>query len=74
VIFGVLMLLVGFWKAFRPMWWVELRRRYPWYDKLDLYSFLYKGARAEKTVRINGYGLIGIGLVVFIAGAHALLK
>jgi uncharacterized protein YjeT (DUF2065 family) len=64
VIIGLLILLIGFWKAFHPMWWVNLRRRYPWYDRLDLYSFLYKGHRAEKTVRVNGYGLIVVGLLV----------
>ncbi len=42
IIIAVVILLVGFWKAFQPMWWVNLRRRHPWYDKLDFYSFLYK--------------------------------
>lgn len=73
-ILGAVCLLVGFWKAFLPTWWVNLRRRHPWWDKVDLYSFLYEGARAEKTVRINGFALILIGLVVFISGVHALLS
>jgi hypothetical protein len=72
ILIGALAILTGFWKAFRPMWWVDLRRRHPWYDKLDPYSFLYNDARAEKTVRISGFGLIVIGLVVFIAAfAHS---
>jgi uncharacterized membrane protein HdeD (DUF308 family) len=70
VIIGVLILLIGLWKAFQPMWWVNCRRRYPWYDKLELYSFLYKGARAEKTVRLNGYALIVIGLIVLVSVSH----
>jgi hypothetical protein len=64
---GVTTLFVGFWKAFHPMWWVDFRRRHPWYDKLDLHSFLYKGARAEKTVRLNGYGLIVFAVIVLVA-------
>jgi uncharacterized membrane protein HdeD (DUF308 family) len=65
---GVMALFVGLWKAFQPTWWVHLRRRHPWYDKLDLYAFLYKGNRAEKTVRLNGYALIvvGVALLIFV--------
>ncbi len=66
MIIGVLVLSVGLWKAFQPTWWVRLRRRHPWYDKLDLYAFLYKGVRAEKTVRLNGYVLIVFGVVLLI--------
>jgi hypothetical protein len=66
LIIGTLVLFVGFSKAFWPKWWVELRRRHSWYDHLDFYSFLYKGSRAEKTVRINGYALLILGLVLLI--------
>jgi uncharacterized membrane protein HdeD (DUF308 family) len=63
---GVMTLFVGLWKVFQPIWWVQLRRRHPGYDKLDLCAFLYKGNRAEKTVRRNGYALIVVGVALLI--------
>jgi hypothetical protein len=74
VFLGAVCLLVGFSKASHPIWWLDLRRRHPWWDKVDFYAFLYKGRRAEKTVRISGYGLIFIGLFAFISGIHAFLS
>jgi hypothetical protein len=60
--------LFGVAKAIWPQFFLELRRRYPWFDLFDIYSFIFKSEYAEQVVRINGYLLlaIGIGLLVWV--------
>lgn len=53
---------VGLAKALWPNFFLDLRRRYPCFDLLDLYSFIFKSEYAEQVVRINGYILLAIGL------------
>jgi hypothetical protein len=58
----------GLAKAIWPQFFLELRRRHPWFDLLDIYSFIFKSNYAEQTVRINGYVLlvIGFGLLAWL--------
>ena len=66
----VAVLCVGFGlaKALRPQFFLELRRRHPWFDLFDIYSFIFKSKYAEQAVRINGYLLlvIGLGLLAWV--------
>lgn len=70
---GIAILCMGFGlaKALWPHFFLDLRRRYPWFDLLDLYSFIFKSEYAEQVVRINGYILLAIGVGLL---AWAILK
>lgn len=65
---ALLCLAFGLAKLLRPLFFLQLRRRYPWFDALDIYSFIYKSAHAEQAVRINGGVLLvmGVGLAVWV--------
>lgn len=52
----------GIAKAARPQFFLKLRQRHFWYDKLDIYAFIYKTKNAECIVRVNGYALLIIGM------------
>lgn len=65
---ATLCLGLGLVKVLWPQFFLDLRRRYPWSDFLDIYSFIFKSTYAERAVRVNGYLLlvIGFGLVVWV--------
>lgn len=58
----------GLAKVLRPQFFLALRRRHPWFDMLDIYSFIFKSAYAELAVRINGGLLliVGAGLAAWV--------
>jgi hypothetical protein len=67
---GLSFLCIGFGlaKVLYPLFFLELRNRRPWFNTVDIYSFIFKGACAELAVRINGGLLliIGIGLAAWV--------
>lgn len=68
--FSALVFLVGVAKLVSPEAFLALRRKFPWWDKLDFWAFLYRSNRAVTVVRIIGGVLIL--MAVFAWGAQAL--
>ncbi len=65
---AALCIIFGLWKILRPRYFLSLREKYGWVDMLDIYSFIFKTRFAERTVVINGYLLliIGLGLAAWV--------
>lgn len=63
-----LCIVFGLAKLLYPLFFLELRKRHPWFDAVDIYSFIFKSVYAEQAVRINGALLliIGVGLAAWI--------
>jgi len=58
-------MVFGIAKATFPHKFLALRRSFPRLSGLSFYDFLYKSKHAVWVVRINGYVLIAIAVVVF---------
>lgn len=65
---ALLCMVFGLAKLLRPLFFLQLRKRHPWFNAVDIYSFIYKSAYAEHAIRVNGglLVIIGLGLAAWV--------